>query len=70
MRSNQNPTKNSSKYGSAKPSPPHPSFPKINGKTVNLNPAKTYNSPFLSMEHGSDKAMIKHPGYEDVVLEF
>ena len=45
-------------------------LPKINGITVNLNPAKTYDSPFLSMVHGSNKAVIKHSGYDDVVLEF
>jgi len=44
--------------------------PKINGETVNLNPAKTYDSPFLSMEHGSSKAVIHYPGYKDEVLEF
>jgi hypothetical protein len=45
-------------------------LPKINGTAVNLNPAKTYDSPYLSMMHGSNKAVIKYPGYEDVVLEF
>ena len=45
-------------------------LPKINGATVNLNPPKTYDSPYLSMEHGSNKAVIKYPSYDDVVLEF
>ena len=45
-------------------------LPKINGTTLNLNPPKTYDSPYLSMMHGSSKAVIKHPGYRDVVLEF
>lgn len=45
-------------------------LPKINGKTVNLNPTKTYDSPFLSMEHGSEKAVISYPGHKDVVLGF
>jgi len=45
-------------------------LPKINGTTVNLNPPKTYDSPFLSMKHGENKAVIKCPGYDDVVLEF
>jgi hypothetical protein len=45
-------------------------LPKINGSTINLNPAKTYDSPFLSMEHGSDRAVISYPGYGDVMLEF
>lgn len=45
-------------------------LPKINGTPVNLNPEKTYESPFLCMEHGSNRAVIKYPGYDDVVLEF
>jgi hypothetical protein len=45
-------------------------LPKINGNTVNLNPAKTYDSPFLSMAHGQDKAVLHYPGYKDEVLEF
>lgn len=45
-------------------------LPKINGTRLNLNPPKTYDSPYLSMMHGSSKAVIKHPGYRDVVLEF
>jgi hypothetical protein len=45
-------------------------LPKINGITVNLNPPKTYDSPYLSMVHGSNKAVIKYAGYDDVVLEF
>jgi hypothetical protein len=45
-------------------------MPKINGATVNLNPSKTYDSPYLSMEHGSNKAVIKYPGYDGVVLVF
>jgi hypothetical protein len=45
-------------------------LPKINDTTVNLNPAKTYDSPYLSMKHGESKAVIKCPGYDDVVLEF
>lgn len=37
---------------------------------VNLNPAKTYDSPYLSMEHGSNKAVIHYNGYKDEVLDF
>jgi hypothetical protein len=47
-----------------------PQLPKINGETLNLNPEYTYNSPYLKMKHGSNKAVISYPGYEDVVLEF
>jgi len=45
-------------------------LPKINGTTVNLNPPKTYDSPYLSMEHGANKAVIKYPGYDALVLEY
>ncbi len=45
-------------------------LPKINGTTVNLNPAKTYDSPYLFMEHGSNKAIIHYEGYKDKALEF
>lgn len=45
-------------------------LPKINGQPVNLNPAKTYDSPFLSMEHGSSMAVIRHPGYEKLIVDF
>ena len=45
-------------------------LPQINGTPVNLNPPKTYDSPFLSMEHGSNKAVIHYPGYKDEVLDF
>ena len=45
-------------------------LPSINGKTVDLNPAKTYDSPFLTMEHGSNKAVVSIPGRNDVVLDF
>ncbi len=44
--------------------------PRINGTEVNLNPAKTFESPFLSMVHGSSQALIRHPGYEDLALDF
>ena len=45
-------------------------LPKINGITVNLNPAKTYDSPYLSLKHGENKAVIHCAGYEDLVLDF
>jgi hypothetical protein len=44
--------------------------PRINGADVNLNPHKTYDSPYLSMVHGEDEAVITFPGHEDLVLEF
>ena len=45
-------------------------LPRINGTTVKLNPAKTFDSPFLSMEHGSSKAVITYPGRKDFVVDF
>ena len=45
-------------------------LPRINGTVVNLNPPKNFNSPFLSMEHGSSKAVIRYPGHEDFVVDF
>ena len=45
-------------------------LPKINGINVNLNPSKTYDSPYLSMEHGSNKAVITYPGRENLTLDF
>lgn len=45
-------------------------LPKINGETLNLNPAKTYDTPYLSMVHGESKAVISYPGHEDLTLDF
>jgi len=45
-------------------------LPQVNGTTVNLNPAKTYDSPYLSMEHGTNKAVIHYQGYKAVELDF
>lgn len=44
--------------------------PRVNGTTVNLNPVKTYDSPYLSMVHGTDLATVSYPGYEDLLLNF
>jgi hypothetical protein len=43
---------------------------KINGSTVDLNPAKTYDFPNLSMLYGSDVATVSYPGYDDLILNF
>ena len=45
-------------------------LPRINGVTVNLNPAKTYDTPYLSMVHGESKAIITYPGYKELTLNF
>lgn len=44
--------------------------PMVNGATVNLNPSKTYDSPYLSMVHGEDIATIRYSGYPDLKLDF
>jgi methionine-rich copper-binding protein CopC len=44
--------------------------PQVNGATVNLNPTKTYDSPYLSMTHGSDLATASYPGYNNLSLNF
>jgi methionine-rich copper-binding protein CopC len=44
--------------------------PRVNGTTVSLNPAKTYDSPYLSMTHGTDLATVSYPGYQNLLLNF
>ena len=44
--------------------------PRVNGSTVNLNPTKTYDSPYLSMVHGTDLATVSYPGYDNLLLNF
>lgn len=44
--------------------------PRVNGTTVNLNPVKTYDSPYLSMTHGQDTATVSYPGYTNLILDF
>ncbi len=44
--------------------------PRVNGATVNLNPVKTYDSPWLSMDHEEVLATVSYPGYEDLVAGF
>lgn len=45
-------------------------LPKINGSMVNLNPAKTYDSPFLFMVHGEGRAVISYSGFPNLELDF
>jgi len=45
-------------------------LPHINNVAINLNPANTYASPYLSMKHGSPVATIICPGHKPVVLDF
>lgn len=42
--------------------------PKINGKTIDLNPAMAYDYPYLKMKHGDDRATITYPGYPDLSI--
>lgn len=44
--------------------------PRANGVTVDLNPVKTYDSPYLSMVHGESLATVSHPGHPDLPLDF
>lgn len=50
----------------AKGARPH----RINGNVLDLNPAKTYDSPHLSMPHGSSKAIITCVGHDPLELDF
>ncbi len=45
-------------------------LPTINGKPLDLNPPLAYDFPYLSMQHGSNKAVVKYPGFDDLMLEF
>jgi hypothetical protein len=45
-------------------------IPHVNGKEFNLNPENTFDSPYLKMKHGSNKAVVSYPGYDDLVLDF
>jgi hypothetical protein len=45
-------------------------LPRINNVEINLNPANTYDSPYLSMKHGAPVATISCPGHKPVVLDF
>lgn len=46
------------------------STPRINGVTENLNPPKTYDSPYLNMDHGEEIATFSYGAYDDLVLDF
>jgi hypothetical protein len=51
-------------YGNSK------TTPKVNGTTVDVNPTKTYDSPYLNMVHGEETATFSYGGYPDLELEF
>lgn len=42
--------------------------PRVNGTTVSLNPAKTYDSPYLSLVHGEEIATVSDPGRPDLIV--
>ena len=43
-------------------------LPRINGERLNLNPAKTYDFPYLTMMHGEVTATIRYSGYADLTV--
>lgn len=43
-------------------------LPTLNGKPLDLNPAMTYDFPYLKMKHGTDTATISYPGYPDFLV--
>ncbi len=45
-------------------------IPEVNGTAVELNPIKTYNSPYLSLTHGESVATFRYAGYPDLILDF
>ncbi len=45
-------------------------MPRVNGTELNLNPAKSFGSPFLTMEHGSSKVGISYLGYNELIFDF
>jgi hypothetical protein len=45
-------------------------IPTINGKPQDLNPPLAYDSPYLKMTHGTDRAVVCYPGYKELVLDF
>jgi hypothetical protein len=47
-----------------------PQLPKVNGQPFALNPPETYASPYLVMQHGTDLALIRCPGFKELVLDF
>ena len=45
-------------------------LPTINGSEVDLNPNKTYDSPFLQGYHGLNEVTLSYPGHNDLKLDF
>ena len=43
--------------------------PMVNG-TPDLQPAKTYDSPYLNGWHGEDLVTVTYPGYAPIELDF
>ena len=43
-------------------------LPKRNGKTIDLNPRMVYDFPYLKMIYGEGPAIVRYPGYPDLVV--
>ena len=44
--------------------------PKVDGADIELNPALTYDSPFIHGVHGEDTVTLQFPGMTSLVLDF
>lgn len=47
-----------------------PTLPELNGKAIDLNPARLYDSPYLQGTYGQDNMLLRFPGMRDLVLDF
>jgi hypothetical protein len=45
-------------------------LPALNGAPIDLNPALTYDSPYLQGTHGQDTVTLRFPGMPTLVLDF
>lgn len=45
-------------------------LPEMNGAPVNLQPALTYDSPYIHGVHGENQVTLSFPGYPDRLLDF
>jgi len=44
--------------------------PRLNGRAIDLNPALTYDSPYLQGTQGQDTISLQVPGMTSLVLDF
>jgi hypothetical protein len=45
-------------------------LPKVDAHVVELNPALTYDSPYLHGVHGEDQVSLRYPGMPSQILDF